>query len=171
MCRTTTTPPHDCLRQTDYKPAIYSFFACLKYHVNMYAKLYIHNCTCSSSITNSYQKLWTLCHICGLNQLDGEEGGNSNIFHNLMHDILRHVLDAFLHIVVGQTYLSQLVGTCIVQDKLCSFKHARFDESLQWCAASSVLRSEERSCMRPPQFCCPANHERTFRCIHINRFK
>ena len=53
-----------------------------------------------------------------------------NFFHNLMHDILRHVLNAFLHSVVGQTNLSQLVGTRIVQDKLCSFKHAGFEESL-----------------------------------------
>ena len=86
---------------------------------------------CNSSITNSYQKLWTLCHICGLIQLDGEEEeGNSSFLHNLTHDILRHVLDVFLHSVVGQTHLSQLVGTCIVQDKLCSFKYAGFDESL-----------------------------------------
>ena len=47
-----------------------------------------------------------------------------------MHDILGHVLDAFLHSFVGQSYLSQLVGTCIVQDKLCNFEHAGFDESL-----------------------------------------
>ena len=85
---------------------------------------------CSSSITKSYQKLWILCHICRLIQLDGEEGGNLNFLHNLMHDILRLVLDAFLHSVVGQTDLFQLVGTCIVQDKLCSFKDAGFDESL-----------------------------------------
>ena len=95
------------------------------YHIY---KLYIHNCMCSSSNTKAYQKLWTLYHICGLIQFDEEEG-NSNFRHNLMHDILILVLDVLLVSAVGHTYLFQLVGTFIVQDKVISFKYAGFDES------------------------------------------
>ena len=47
-----------------------------------------------------------------------------------IHDILRHILDVSLNMVAGQTDLIHLSSILIFHDKLSSFKHTGFDESL-----------------------------------------